>query len=248
MLQLPEPIKILSKDGNKAVFEISPLMPGYGATIANPLRRVLLSSLEGAAVSSIKIKGVDHEFSSIPGVLEDLIEIILNVKKLRFKMHSDEPITLSLSVKGEKEITAKDLKLTSDIEVINEDQRIATITDKKTEFNMELTVEKGVGYVSIEQKQKDKIAIGVIAIDSMFSPIKSANFSTVNVRVGDRIDFNKVVLEIETDGSMEPEEALAKAANILIDHFKPLSEIKTEKSETTKTVKKTASKSKKKTK
>lgn len=248
MLQLPESIKILSKDGNKAVFELSPLMPGYGATIANPLRRVLLSSLEGAAVSSIKIKGVDHEFSSIPGVLEDLIEIILNVKKLRFKMHSDEPITLSLSVKGEKEITAKDLKLTSDIEVINEDQRIATITDKKTEFNMELTVEKGVGYVSIEQKQKDKIAIGVIAIDSMFSPIKSANFSTENVRVGDRIDFNKVILEIETDGSIEPEEALAKAANILIEHFKPLSEIKAEKSETTKTVKKTASKAKKKTK
>lgn len=248
MLQLPEPIKILSKNGYKAVFEISPLMPGYGATIANPLRRVLLSSLEGAAVSSIKIKGVDHEFSSIPGVMEDLIEIILNVKKIRFKMHSNEPVKLSINVKGEKEITAKDIKLTSDIEIINENQRIATITDKKTEFNMELEVEKGIGYVPVEQKQKDKIAIGVIAIDSMFSPIKSVNFNTVNVRVGDRIDFNKVTMEIETDGSMEPEEALAKAANILIDHLKPISELKNEKTETVKTSKKTIIKSKKKAK
>lgn len=247
MLQLPEPIKILSKEGNKAVFEISPLMPGYGATIANPLRRVLLSSLNGAAVSSIKIKGVDHEFSSMPGVLEDVIEIILNVKKIRFKMHSDEPVKLNISVKGEGAIMAKDIKLTSDVEIINEDQIIATITDKKTEFNMELEIEKGVGYVPVEQKRKDKIAIGVIAIDSMFSPIKSANFNTVNVRVGDRIDFNKIILEIETDGSIEPEEALAKAASILIEHFKPLAEIKIEKEETEKAVKKSL-KGKKKTK
>ncbi|KKS01635.1 MAG: DNA-directed RNA polymerase subunit alpha [Candidatus Yanofskybacteria bacterium GW2011_GWA2_41_22] len=248
MLQLPEPIKILSKEGNKAVFEISPLMPGYGATIANPLRRALLSSLEGAAVSSIKIKGVDHEFSSISGVLEDVIEIILNVKKIRFKMHTDEPVKLSIDVKGEHAVTAKDIKLSSDVEIINKDQHIATVTDKKTEFKMELEIEKGVGYVPVEQKRKDKIAIGVIAIDSMFSPIKSVNFNTVNVRVGDRIDFNKVVMEIETDGSIKPEEALAKAANILIDHFKPLAEIKIEKEEGGKTTKKTASKSKKKTK
>lgn len=247
MLQLPEPIKILSKEGNKTIFEISPLMPGYGATIANPLRRVLLSSLEGAAVSSIKIKGVDHEFSSIAGVLEDVIEIILNVKKIRFKLHSDEPVKLNISVKGERAVTAKDIKLTSDVEIINEDQLIATITDKKTEFNMELEIEKGVGYVPVEQKRKDKIAIGVIAIDSMFSPIKSANFNTVNVRVGDRIDFNKIILEIETDGSVEPEEALAKAASILIDHFKPLAEIKIEKEEAAKAAKKSA-KGKKKTK
>ena len=249
MLQLPEPIKTLSKEGNKALFEISPLMPGYGATIANPLRRVLLSSLEGAAVSSIKIQGVNHEFSSIPGVLEDMIEIILNVKKIRFKMHSEEPIKLNLNVKGEKEITAKDIKLTSDIEIINTDQHIATVTEKKTELNMELVVEKGVGYVSVEQKQKEKIAIGVIAIDSIFSPVKSVNFSTENVRVGDKIDFNKVLLEIETDGSIEPEEALAKASNILIDHFKQLAEIKIEKKDgATKTAKKTETKSKKKTK
>jgi len=238
----------LSKEGNKAVFEISPLMPGYGATIANPLRRALLSSLEGAAVSSIKIKGVDHEFSSISGVLEDVIEIILNVKKIRFKMHTDEPVKLSIDVKGEHAVTAKDIKLSSDVEIINKDQHIATVTDKKTEFKMELEIEKGVGYVPVEQKRKDKIAIGVIAIDSMFSPIKSVNFNTVNVRVGDRIDFNKVVMEIETDGSIKPEEALAKAANILIDHFKPLAEIKIEKEEGGKTTKKTASKSKKKTK
>ena len=163
-------------------------------------------------------------------------------------MHTDEPVKLSIDVKGEHAVTAKDIKLSSDVEIINKDQHIATVTDKKTEFKMELEIEKGVGYVPVEQKRKDKIAIGVIAIDSMFSPIKSVNFNTVNVRVGDRIDFNKVVMEIETDGSIKPEEALAKAANILIDHFKPLAEIKIEKEEGGKTTKKTASKSKKKTK
>ncbi|OGN06022.1 MAG: DNA-directed RNA polymerase subunit alpha [Candidatus Yanofskybacteria bacterium RIFCSPHIGHO2_01_FULL_44_22] len=249
MFQLPEPIKILSKEGNRAIFEISPLMPGYGATIANPLRRVLLSSLEGAAVSSIKIKGVDHQFSSIPGVLEDVIEIILNVKKIRFKMHGTEPIKLVLTAKGEKEILARDIKLTSDVEIINGDQRIAMITDKKTEFNMELEIQKGIGYESVEQKRKDKLAIGVIAIDSIFSPIKSVNFNTENVRVGDKIDFNKITMEVETDGSIEPEEALANAANILIDHFKMISEVKIEKTEpAAETKKKSSIKSKKKSK
>ena len=201
-------------------------MPGYGATIANPLRRVLLSSLEGAAVTSIKIKGVDHEFSSIPSVMEDVIQLILNVKRMRFKLYSDEPVKVSLHVKGEKEVTAGDIKITSDIEVINTDQHIATLTDKKAELDMELDIEKGVGYVPVEQRQKDKLAIGAIAIDAIFSPVKSVNFVVENIRVGQRIDFNKVVMEVETDGSIEPEEALKKASEILVDHFKLVSDIK----------------------
>ena len=228
MLQIPEQIKVLSKDGSKTTFEISPLMSGYGATIANPLRRVLLSSLEGAAITSVKIKGVDHEFSSIPGILEDLVEIILNVKKIRFKLHGDGPVKVTLDVKGEKAITAADIKLTSDVELINKDQHIATITDKKMGLSMELEVEKGIGYVPVEQRQKDKLAIRVIAVDAIFSPVKLVNFKIENVRVGQRIDFNKVVMEIETDGSIEPEEALKKASEILVDHFKLVSEVKTE--------------------
>ncbi len=228
MLQIPEQIKVLSKVGSRAMFEISPLMPGYGATIANPLRRVLLSSLEGAAITSVKIKGVNHEFSSIPGVLEDIIEVILNIKKIRFKLHGDGPVKLTLDAKGEKTVTAADIKLTSDIELINEDQHIATITDKKIGLSMELEVEKGIGYVPVEQRQKEKLAIGVIAVDAIFSPIKLVNFKIENVRVGQRIDFNKIVMEIETDGSVEPEEALKKSSEILMDHFKLISDVKTE--------------------
>jgi DNA-directed RNA polymerase subunit alpha len=128
MMQTPEQVKVIAKEGNRATFEIGPLMPGYGATIANPLRRVLLSSLEGAAITSIKIKGVDHEFSSITGVQEDVIEIILNIKKIKFRLHTDGPLKLTIDVKGDKEVTAADIKTTADVEVINPDQHIATIS------------------------------------------------------------------------------------------------------------------------
>jgi len=226
MLQLPEQIKVVAKEGNKATFEISPLLPGYGATIANPLRRVLLSSLTGAAVTSIKIKGVEHEFTTIPGVLEDVIEIILNVKKLRFKLHGDGPVKLTLEASGEKKLSGKDIKLTSDVELINDDQHIATLTDKKISFILELEIEKGVGYVSVEQRRKEKLPIGVIAIDAVFSPVRSVNFSVENIRVGEKIDFNKVVLEIETDGTIQPELALKNATDIILDHFRVISEVK----------------------
>lgn len=225
MIQIPEQVKVIAKEGNRATFEIGPLMPGYGATIANPLRRVLLSSLEGAAVTAIKIKGVDHEFSSISGVLEDVIEIIINIKKIKFNLHTDGPVKLTLDVKGEKTVTAGDIDTNADIEVINPDQHIATITDKKVEFSVELDIEKGIGYVPVEQRQKEKLAIGVIAIDAIFSPVSLVNFRVENVRVGQRIDFNKVTMEIETDGSINPESALKKATEILIDHFRVVSEV-----------------------
>jgi len=225
MVQLPEQIKTVKKEGNRATFEISPLMPGYGATIANPLRRVLLSSLEGAAVTSIKIKGVDHEFTTVPGVMEDIIQIILNVKRIRFKLHSEESVKVTLNVKGDKEVTAADIKATSDVEIINPDQHIATLTDKKAEFEMELDIEKGVGYVPVEQRQKDKLAIGAIAIDAIFSPIRMVNFTIDNVRVGQRIDYNRITLDIETDGSIDPEEALKKASEIIVKHFETIGSI-----------------------
>src|SRR6185369_13341916 len=225
MIHTPEQVKVISKDGNRATFEIGPLMPGYGATIANPLRRVLLSSLEGAAITSIKIKGVDHEFSSVSGILEDVIEIILNIKKIKFRLHTDGPVKLTINAKGENAVTAADIETNADVEVINPDQHIATITDKKTEFSLELDVEKGVGYVPVEQRQKEKLAIGVIAIDAVFSPVNLVNFRVENVRVGQRIDFNKVTMEVETDGSIEPEAAMKKASEILIDHFRVVSEV-----------------------
>lgn len=225
MIQIPEQVKVLAKEGNRATFEIGPLMPGYGATIANPLRRVLLSSLEGAAVTAIKIKGVDHEFSSIPGVLEDVIEIILNIKKIKFILHADGPVKVTIESKGEGAVTSADIKTNADVEVINADQHIATITDKKTEFSVELDIEKGIGYVPVEQRQKEKLAIGVIAIDAIFSPVRLVNFKVENVRVGQRIDFNKVTMEVETDGSIQPEAAMKKASEVLIDHFRVVNEI-----------------------
>lgn len=225
MIQLPEQVRTIKKEGSRATFEISPLMPGYGATIANPLRRVLLSSLDGAAVTSIKIKGVDHEFTTVPGVVEDIIQIILNVKRIRFKLYSEEPVKVTLSVKGDKEVTAADIKATSDVEIINPDQHIATLTDKKSEFEMELDIEKGVGYMPVEQRQKDKLAIGAIAIDAIFSPIRMVNFTVDNVRVGQRIDYNRITLDIETDGSIEPEDALKKASEIIVKHFETIGSI-----------------------
>ncbi len=219
MIQLPETVTVVSKTGNRAVFEIGPLMPGYGATIANPLRRVLLSSLEGAAITSLKIKGVDHEFGAIEGVMEDVIQIILNLKKIRFRSFSSEPVVLHLTTKGEGAVTAASIELTSDVELINPDQHICTISNKKTDLTMEITVEKGRGYVSVEQRQKEKLPIGVIAIDAIFSPVRLVNFTLDDVRVGQRIDFNKITMEVETDGSIQPEQALKDAANVLRDHF-----------------------------
>ncbi len=219
MIQLPTEPKIISQEGNKTVFEISPLYPGYGMTIGNGLRRVLISSLEGAAVTAIKIKGVDHEFSAIDGILEDVIDIILNLKKVRFKLFVDEPVTVLLEAKGEKVVTAADIQKNADIEIINHDQPIATITNPKTELEIEMTIEKGVGYVPVEQRQKEKLGVGKIAVDGIFTPIQNVNFIVENIRVGQRTDYNKVILDVETDGSVTAEEALKRASQILIEHF-----------------------------
>ncbi len=226
MIQLPVEPKVLSREGdNKVVFEISPLYPGYGMTVGNSLRRVLISSLGGAAITAVKIKGVLHEFSTVPDVAEDVIEIILNLKKVRFKLFSDEPVTMILKSSGEGAVTAADIKTTADAEVINTDQHITTITSKKGEIEMELKVEKGIGYVPVDQREKNKLGVGVIAIDGIFTPIKNVNFKVENIRVDQRTDYNRAILEIETDGSITPEAALQQAAKILIDHFNVIANI-----------------------
>ncbi len=216
--------KIIEKKGNKATFEIEALYPGYGVTIGNSLRRVLLSSLPGAAVTQMKIKGVSHEFSTIPGVLEDVISIMLNLKQMRFKIFSDEPQKAILETKGEKKIKGSDFKLSSQVELINKDVHIAALTEKKAELEMEILIEKGIGYQPKELKKREKLEIGAIPLDAIFSPVRKVAFKVENMRVGERTDFDKINLEIETDGALKPEEALFQASDILIKHFSLISE------------------------
>lgn len=221
-IPLPSKPKIIKEDGNRAIFEIEGCYPGYGITLGNALRRVLLSSLPGAAITGVKIKGVQHEFSTIPYVLEDVIEIILNLKQIRFKLYSETPVKIFLKAKGEKEIKAGDIKTTADVEIINKEAPVATLTDKKADLEMEIEVSPGLGYQSAETGKKGKLEIGQIAIDAIFTPIKKVNFEVENMRVGDRTDYNRLKIDIETDGSISPVEALEKASQILVDYFKTL--------------------------
>jgi len=216
-------VKKISEDERTGVFSIEGLFPGYGPTVGNSLRRTLLSSIPGAAITQFKVKGALHEFSTIPGVVEDLVEISLNLKKVRFRFYADEPQILSLKVKGEKKARAGDIQGNAQVMVVNSDQHLFTVTDKKAQVEMEITVEKGLGYVSVERRKREKLEIGVIALDAIFTPVKNVSFTIDNMRVGDRTDFNRVNLIVETDGSILPSEALHKASNILLDHFKKIS-------------------------
>lgn len=224
MIPLPQKPKITKKTPNIAIFEIEGLYPGYGVTVGNSLRRVLLSSLPGAAVTQMKIKGVHHEFSNIPGVLEDAITIGLNLKQLRFKIYTDEPQKARLKIKGEKEVKGSDFELPSQLELINKSSHIANLTEKKAELDIEIQVEKGIGYVSVERRKKEKLEIGVIALDAIFTPLRRVSFNVENMRVGDRTDFDKLTLEIETDGTITPEEVFLQASEILVKHFSLLFE------------------------
>ena len=220
MIPLSQTTKLVEKKGNSAIFEIEALYPGYGVTIGNTLRRVLLSSMEGAATTQVKIKGVSHEFSTIPGVLEDVINILLNLKQMRFKMHSEGPIRATLQVEGEKEIKGSHFKLPPEVELINQDVHIATLTTKTAELEMEIQIEKGVGYVPVEVRTKGKKdEIGVIALDAIFTPVRRVSFKVENMRVGEKTDFDKISLQVETDGTMTPEAALFGAAEILKSQF-----------------------------
>ena len=220
MILLPKSPKIINKKENWARFEIEALYPGYGVTIGNSLRRVLLSSLPGAAVTQMKIKGTQHEFSTIPGVLEDVITIVMNLKQLRFKMHVDEPQKATLKIKGEKEVKSSDFKFSSQVELINKSCHIATLTNKKAELEIEIQIEKGVGYEPVERRKKQKkLEIGAIPIDAIFTPVKRVNFKVENMRVGERTDFDRLFLDIETDGTITPEEVFSQASEVLVKHF-----------------------------
>lgn len=232
MLSIPLPgkPKYVPVDENTGKIIIEGCHPGYGTTLGNALRRVILSSLEGVAISSVKIKGASHEFVAMDGILEDVVQIILNLKKVRFKMHGDEPIKVDLKYKGEGKITAGKIKCSSDIEVINKDQLIATATNKKAELEMEMEVTKGLGYVPVEQQIREEKTIGVIAIDAIYTPVRRVNYQVENMRVGKRTDYNKITLEITTDGTISPKEAYAQAARILVDQCSLLVDVSPEKS------------------
>jgi DNA-directed RNA polymerase subunit alpha len=257
MIPLPSQPKIIKKEKNLAIFEIEGLYPGYGVTIGNSLRRVLLSSLPGAAVTQMKIKGIPHEFSTIPGILEDVILIIQNLKQLRFRLFTEEPQKAILKVKGEKEVKGADFELPAQVELVNPDCHIATLTDKKAELDMEIQIEKGVGYSPREARKKEKIEIGQIPVDAIFTPVKRVSFRVENMRVGERTDFDRLFLEIETDGTISPEEVFFQASDILVKHFslfsepfrpkeviKPIEEVVREKEKIKRTRKKQAKKKK----
>jgi len=224
MIPLPQPIKIIKKDKNKALFEIDGLYPGFGTTIGNSLRRVLLSSLSGFAITEVKIKGAPHEFSTVSGILEDTIMILLNLKNLRFKIYDGDSQKIELKVKGEKDVKGSDFKLSPQIKLINPETHIATITDKKTELEIEIQVEKGIGYEPKDNRKTKKAEIGTISLDAIYTPIRNVNLEVENMRVGDRTDFDKLNLEIETDGTITPEEAFFEACDILMKYFNIISE------------------------
>lgn len=220
----PQKPKITVIDNETAKIEIEGCYPGYGTTLGNVLRRVLLSSLSGAAITSVKIKGATHEFSNLSNVLEDVIQIILNLKKVRFKLYKDESVKVQLKAKGEKSINAGMITCPSDVEVINKDAYIATLTNPKGEIEMELEIGKGIGYVPVEQQKRSEKEIGVIAVDAIYTPVKRVNYAIDNMRVGKKTDYEKITLEISTDGSISPEEAYLKAVAILLEQFSTISE------------------------
>ena len=209
---------VVNDDENYAKFVCEPLERGYGMTIGNSLRRILLSSLPGAAITSVRIEGIVHEFSTIPNVVEDVPEIIVNLKGVRFRMHDNETRTIKLDFNGEGEVTAKDIIADSGIEVLNEDAHIATVA-KGGKLHMEMTVAKGRGYNVADKNKTDDQSIDVLPIDSIFTPVKKVNYNVENTRVGQNIDFDKLSIEVWTDGSLKAHEAISLAAKVMTGHL-----------------------------
>lgn len=219
---LPSKPRVVSEEGFRGVYEIDGLYPGYGYTLGNSLRRIILSSLPGAAVTSIKIKGVDHEFSTISGIKEDTVMIMLNIKKIRIKINSHEPQTISLKAKGQNEVTAGQIEVPAQVEILNPELVIATLTDKNAELDMEMTVEQGTGFMERDVIAKNKVDIGTICLDANFTPIRRASYEVENMRVGDKTNFNRLRIIIETDGTIAPHQALAESINIMINQLKAI--------------------------
>ncbi len=217
-ITLPSKPRIVSEEGVQGIYEIDSLYPGYGHTLGNSLRRIILSSLPGASVTQVKIEGVPHEFATVEGMRETVMEMLLNLKRVQFVLHGDEPQTITLSSKG-GEVTAKDFKLPSQVEIQNPDQHIADLAGKAS-LELEATIDRGLGYVPREVLTKDKVNIGTIALDATFTPIRRVNYEVENMRVGDRTDFNRLRLFIETNNTITPREALEKSIEIMIHQLK----------------------------
>lgn len=223
---LPKKLNVVQEEGPKGVYEIEGLYPGYGHTLGNSLRRIILSSLPGVSIISVKIKGADHEFATLNGVKEDVLTILLNLKKVRFALHTEGESTVTLSVKGPGTVTAKDFDTTGNIEVMNPDQYIAEITAKTGSLEIELTIAKGIGFVSKEDFATGKPSVGTILVDAIFSPIRKVNYEVENMRVGDRTDYNLLRINLETDGSISAKEALEGSLKIMIDQFRSILDMK----------------------
>lgn len=213
----------ISEANNKGVFEIEPLPQSFGATIGNALRRVLMTSISGAAVTQMKITGANHQFTAIDGIKEDIVEITLNIKQLRFKIHGENPVVVTLEKKGKGAVKASDIKLTSDVELMNKNQIIATIADDKTTLKMELVIEPGTGYSPMEERDKKNNKLGVVTLDAIYSPVINASYEVEATRFGNRVDLDKVILTVETDGSITPEDAVKQSAALLKDYYKVIS-------------------------
>lgn len=212
-----------SDDGKSGKFIIEPLSPGYGVTIGNTLRRILLASLEGSAVRNAKIAGVSHEFSAIKGIKEDTVDLILNLKTMRTKVNGDNPVKLELSVKGPKRVTAGDFKRTSEVDVIDNNHYIATV-EKGGKLDLEVEVAKGRGYEPVEKRTEEKLPVGTIMIDSIYTPVKKVKYEVENARVGDVTNYNRLVMDITTDDSITPAEALKTASSIMIEHLQVIAD------------------------
>jgi len=229
-INLPQQPKVVKKQGNLAIFEIKGYYPGYGLTIGNALRRTLLASLPGAAIISAKLDGVNHEFATLPHVMEGVVQIMLNLKQIRLKMHGEGPQKMLLDVRGIRQVTARDIKTPSSIEIATPDVSIATLTHKNARLTIEFEVDSGLGYVPAEKIQKEKLAVGLLVLDAIFTPIKRVNFNVEQMRVGEHTDYDLLRLEIETDGTISPEDALKQVAAILVDQFKIFSKFESEQS------------------
>ena len=221
-IALPSKISLTETGTFTADVVIEPCYPGYGTTLGNALRRVLLSSLPGAAITAVKISGATHEFTTLPHVQEDIVDLILNLKGVRLKMFEGETATIMVKAKGEKALTAGDLKCPSNVEVRNPEHVICHLTDKNADVEMELTIGVGRGYTPVEMREKERLDLGVIAVDAIYTPVRTVNFRVENVRVGQMTNYDKVTLTIRTDGTVSPASAFREASQILSEHFQHL--------------------------
>lgn len=219
-ITLPSKPRITSEEEHSGTYEIDGLYPGYGHTLGNSLRRIILSSLPGAAITSVKIDGVEHEFSTMDGVREDVVTILLNLKKLRFEMLTSEAQTVTISAKGPKKVSGADLNVPGQVRLLNPNSYICELTDKNASFEAEFRIERGLGYVPREALKKERVEIGEISVDAIFSPIRRVNYEVENMRVGDRTDFNRLRIAIETDGTISPRAALEQSIEVMITQLK----------------------------